>query len=57
MLQIILQTNEDIVDLLIVSYTLSLYGNMLIIMIIVPSSMMHAIVLFFCSLLLCPIVV
>jgi hypothetical protein len=47
MLQIILWTNEDIMDLLIVSYTLSLYGNMLIISIIVLSSMMHAIVLFF----------
>ena len=47
MLQIILQTNEDIMDLLIESYTLSLYGNMLIILIIVLSSMMHAIVLFF----------
>ena len=48
MLQIILRTNEDIMDLLIVSYTLSLYGNMLIIPIIVLSSIMHAIILFFC---------
>ena len=57
MLQIISRTNKNIMDLLIVSYTLSLYGNMLIISIIVLSSMMHAIVLFFCSVLLCPIAV
>jgi hypothetical protein len=37
MLQIILQTNRDILDYPTVLYTLSLYGNMLIIVIIVHS--------------------
>ena len=53
MLQIILRTNRDILDCPTVLYTLSLYGNMLIIAIIVlSSSQMHAIVLFFCARLL-----
>ena len=53
MLQIILWTNRDILDCPTVLYTLSLYGNMLIIVIIVLlSSQMHAIVLFFCAQLL-----
>jgi hypothetical protein len=37
MLQIILQTNKDILDCPSLLYTLSLYGNMLIIAIIVLS--------------------
>ena len=53
MLQIILWTNRDILDCPTILYTLSLYGNMLIIAIIVlSSSQMHAIVLFFCAQLL-----
>ena len=44
MLQIILQTNRDILDCPTILYTLSLYGNMLIIVIIVlSSSQMHAV--------------
>ena len=53
MLQIILWTNRDILDCPTVLYTVSLYGNMLIIAIIIhSSSQMHAIVLFFCARLL-----
>jgi len=57
MLQLILWTDWTVMDCQILPYTLSLYGHMLIIAIIVLIHLMSIVLNFYCSLLLHPIVV